>query len=160
MAFHPYFVHFARSNLWIVQTIRGLVRKAQVRTLPWTIRELSCSELCAKHIWCITCAMLLVSLWDTGVYLCHIHISWITYYTLVCTHLFHVYYVCLFLPTQGGFWVPKDGSVNPSDLAQAFVKGAVQQGDLTRAIIFSIKSMIQGTRQSYAHCNKYHCYHC
>ena len=27
--------------------------------------------------------------------------------------------------------MPEDGSVNSSDLAQAFVKGAVQQGDLT-----------------------------
>ena len=39
------------------------------------------------------------------------------------------------LLVQGGLWVPKDGSVNPSDLAQAFVKGAVGQGDLTHTEI-------------------------
>jgi len=33
------------------------------------------------------------------------------------------------LITQGGLWIPSDGSVNPTDLCHAFAKGATLKGN-------------------------------
>ena len=74
----------------------------------------------------------------------------------VCLHfLCFAFILCLSWWLQGGFWVPKDGLVNPSDLAQAFVKGAVRQGDLRHTYTWfgTVQNVLLCTWQSCAHCD-------
>ena len=38
--------------------------------------------------------------------------------------------------TQGGLWISSDGTVNPSDLCQAFAKGATLKGNDDKKLIY------------------------